>query len=326
MTESFESGCALAGYVQTVRGAIAPGEFGFALIHEHVMVDFIGAAETGPHRWDVDEVTLTMLPYFEQARERGISGFVDCTPAYIGRDVHLLRRLSELSGIHILTNTGYYGAGGDRYLPPHAFTESAEDLAGRWIREWREGIDGTDVRPGFIKIGVDPAGSEGLMEVDAKLVHAAAMAHRETGLVVVSHTAQGAAGLAQVAIFESEGVDPRHLILAHSDAEPDLTWHFRAAGRGAWISYDGIDARPIEEHLRLVPAMLERHPDRLLLSMDSGWYNVGEPAGGTIRDYNALTDEFLPALLALGVGAEAIGQVTVANPARAFSVEAERGV
>lgn len=104
----------------------------------------------------------------------------------------LLKRLSEASDIHILSNTGYYGAAQDKHLPPHAFTETAEQLAARWIREHERGIDGTSIKPAFIKIGVDEAP---LSAVDSKLVRAAGLAHRQTGLPIASHTGSGAVAL-----------------------------------------------------------------------------------------------------------------------------------
>jgi predicted metal-dependent phosphotriesterase family hydrolase len=288
------------------------------------MCDFIGAGHTGTFRWNVDEVVATMLPYLKQARERGITGFVDCTPAYIGRDARVLRLLASQAEIHLVTNTGYYGAAGDRYLPKHAFTESPGQLADRWVREWERGIDGSRVRPGFIKIGVDPATGDPprLSAVDEKLVRAAARAHRRTGLTVASHTAQGAAALEQIRVFAEEGADPARLIIVHADAEKDTAWHFRMAGKRAWVEYDGIGGKPLDWHLRIVPPMLEKHPDRLLLSMDAGWYNVGEPRGGKIRDYNFLVDRFLPALRKSGVGEAMIRRLTVENPAKAFAVTA----
>jgi phosphotriesterase-related protein len=308
--------------IETVLGSIGAAEFGYALVHEHVMCDFIGAERTGPFRWSVDEVVRTMLPYLEQARERGVQGFVDCTPAYIGRDVRVLQELARRTGLHVVTNTGYYGAAGDRYLPPHAFRESADELAARWTREREHGIEGTSARPGFIKIGVDPATSDPprLSAVDEKLVRAAARTSHRTGLPVACHTAQGAAGLEEARIFAEEGVDRRRLIVVHTDAEPDAAWHFRIAATGAWVEYDGIGSRPVEEHVRLVREMVAKHPDRLLLSMDAGWYWVGEPDGGRIRDYNALTDAFLPALRRSGVDEPTIRQLTVDNPARAFGI------
>src|SRR5678815_4745101 len=98
-----------------------------------------------------------------------------CTPNYIGRDVRLLKRLAGATGLNILTNTGYYGAAGNKFLPRHAYTESAEQLSERWVSEWREGIDGSGVRPGFIKLGV---GSGKLPELHARLLRAAARVHR----------------------------------------------------------------------------------------------------------------------------------------------------
>ncbi|MCS6862459.1 MAG: hypothetical protein NZT92_19325 [Abditibacteriales bacterium] len=309
-------------YIQTVLGAINARDFGFALVHEHIMCDFIGAEQTSQERWNVEEVVRTMLPFLRQAKERGVTGFVDCTPAYIGRDVRVLRRLAELTGLHIVTNTGYYAAANDKYLPKHAFMETADQLADRWVREWERGIEGTGIKPGFIKIGVDPAAGvpPRLSEVDAKIVRAAARASTRTGLTVACHTGQGAAALEEIRIFQEEGTDPSRLIIVHADAEPDQSYHVQIAQRKAWVEFDGIGGRPLDYHLKIVPPMIEKFPDRLLLSMDAGWYWVGEPNGGKIRDYNFLTDQFLPALRQAGVTEAGIRRLMVDNPARAFAL------
>src|SRR5918994_8017486 len=106
--------------IQTVRGVIPAGRLGITLMHEHVLVDFIGADEVSASRYDADQAFAAVLPHLQQARALGCETLVECTPAYLGRDPALLRRLSEASDIHILTNTGYYGAATDRYLPRHA--------------------------------------------------------------------------------------------------------------------------------------------------------------------------------------------------------------
>jgi phosphotriesterase-related protein len=311
-----------APVIQTVTGPIRPAEFGFVLPHEHVLCDFIGAEKTGPHRWNTDEVFRAILPNLRQAKERGVAGFVDCTPAYIGRDARLLQRLARETGLHILTNTGYYGAAGDKYLPSHAHTETADALTARWIREWEKGIDGTDIRPGFIKIGVDPAQGEPakLSDVDAKIVRAAARASKRTGLTVASHTGQGAAALAELAIFAEEGAPASRFIFVHADSEKDLSFHKQVAAKGAWVEFDGVGSRPAAEHLKQILPIVEAYPDRVLLSMDRGWYNAGEPNGGNIRDYNILPDTFLPAMRAAGVSDATIKKLTVENPAKAFAV------
>ncbi|MEW6157381.1 MAG: phosphotriesterase, partial [Verrucomicrobiota bacterium] len=125
--------------IMTVGGAIAPRKLGKALTHEHVLVDFIGAEQVNRSRYQSDEVFAVALPHLRRVRELGCESLFECTPAYIGRDPVLLRRLSEATGLNLITNIGYYGAGQNKYLPAHARSETADALAARWIREWHEG-------------------------------------------------------------------------------------------------------------------------------------------------------------------------------------------
>lgn len=308
--------------IQTVLGPISADKLGFALAHEHVMCDFIGAEQTGRHRWNVDEIVRKMLPYLQQLKARGITGFVDCTPAYIGRDPRVLKRLAEETGLHIATNTGYYGGADDKFVPKHAYGETADQLAGRWIREWENGIEDTGVKPGFMKIGVDEAKGDPpqLSDIDAKLVRASARASKRTGLAVTCHTGGGPAGLAATKLFITEGAKPARFIVAHSDGH-GIEINKQIADLGAWVSFDAVRRQPLQQHLKLVPAMLEQHAEHLLLSQDNGWYWVGQPNGGEVRDYNYLPDIFLPALRKGGLTEEQIRDMTVANPARAFAIK-----
>src|SRR5680860_486790 len=123
----------------TVTGDIPASAIGKTLHHEHLLVDFIGADSTGYHRWDKNEVVEKVLPYLLEIRKLGYKTLVECTPAYLGRDPELLKMLSEKSGIQIITNTGYYSAVGGQFVPPHGFTETAEELAERWIAEAKNG-------------------------------------------------------------------------------------------------------------------------------------------------------------------------------------------
>ena len=300
--------------IQTVLGPIPANSFGPALTHEHVICDFIGAEKTGRHRWSVDEVVSTMRPFLEALKKEGVSGFVDCTPAYIGRDSRVLQRLARDTNLHIVTNTGYYGGANDKFVPKHAYGETEEQLAARWVTEWRHGIEGTGVKPGFIKIGVDEASNGQLSEIDAKLVRSAALACGDTNLAVVCHTGGGAAGLAAARLFS--GPKPK-FIVAHSDGH-GLGINKQVADLGAWVSFDAISRKPIETHVKLVKAMLEHHSDRLLLSQDNGWYAVGEHQ--KIRSFTQLSELFLPALKSAGVADEIVRKLLVSNPATAFAI------
>jgi len=312
------------GYIMTVRGPIKPSEFGKALAHEHVMCDFIGAAKTGKHRYDADDVVETMKPYLEALRERGIKGFVDCTPAWLGRDVEVLARLSELTDVHILTNTGLYGAAEDNSIPSYAYQESAEDLAIRWVKEWKEGIEGTNIRPGFIKTAVDKGP---LSEIDRKLLRAAAKAHLQTGLTIACHTGEARAALAVLEQVQNAGVDPSALIIVHADGISDVSVHTELAKAGVWIEYDGVSEESIRRHVGLIKKMLDAgFGQQLLISHDAGWYRVGEGRAGKekIRPYTAISDKLIPALKAAGISDAELDKLLINNPARAFAVRVRK--
>jgi phosphotriesterase-related protein len=303
--------------IDTVIGPIDPAMLGLTLMHEHVLVDFIGAREVTPSRYDADAVFKRTLPYLQQVKTLGGATLVECTPAYLGRDPRLLRRLAEASGLHILSNTGYYGANQDRHLPPHAFTESAEQLAARWIREWERGIDDTGIKPAFMKIGVD-AGP--LSTVDAKLVRAAALTHKTTGLPIAAHTGNGVAAFEELGLIEQAGVPLSAFIWVHAHGETDTSRLVRAATRGAWVEFDGLSEKSVDRHVALVLEMrTAKLIDRVLVSHDAGWYHVGEPDGGLFRPFDTLFTKFVPALKAAGVPDADVGRLLVDNPRRALT-------
>lgn len=302
--------------IETVCGSLQPDRLGPALMHEHVMVDFIGAGKVSPDRYQTEEVFKVALPHLKKVYELGCRALVECTPAYLGRDPGLLRRLSEASGLHIVTNTGYYAAGGNKYVPARAFNESPGDIAKHWVSEFKNGIGDTGIRPGFIKIGVEKSP---LSEIGCKLAQAAGIAHQNTGLAIASHTGDGGAAMEQLDILKGEGVPATAFIWVHAQSETQSEFHFKAASRGAWVEFDGINDASVGRHVELVRAMIDRgYLERTLISMDAGWYHVGEPGGGTYRGYGLLFEGFLPALRGAGVSERQIRTLLVDNPRHAL--------
>lgn len=286
-------------------------------MHEHVLVDFIGADKIQPGRYDREQVFDKALPYLKELVAVGCQTLVECTPAFLGRDPDLLLRLSRASGVHILTNTGIYGAAADKYVPQFAYRETAEELAHRWIREAEDGIPPSGIKPGFMKIGVD---SGPLSPLDAKLVKAAALTHQRTGLVIASHTGDGVAAMAQLALLKDMGVPPGAFIWVHAQNESDPALHKKAADLGAWVEFDGIAPKTISQSITLVMELKRTgNLERVLISQDAGWYHVGEPDGGDFRGYTTLFSEFLPALLQAGAASKDVETLLVDNPRKALT-------
>jgi phosphotriesterase-related protein len=320
----FFSGCSQKpdGTIMTVKGPVSATKIGVSLTHEHILVDFIGADSINENRWDRSKVSEKALPYLIEIKKLGCQTFVECTPDYLGRDPLLLKTLSDASGMNIITNTGYYGAAGDKYIPKHAYTESAEMLASKWINECRNGIGGTGIRPGFIKIGVDDGP---LSDIDKKLVEAAAITHLETGLTIASHTGPAVPAFEELEILHKAGVAPEAFIWVHAQAEKDLSLHVKAAKMGAWISLDGIGVDNIDEYVKMIKNLNDNGLlDKILLSHDAGWYRPGEENGGEYLGYTALFEKLIPQLLKSGFSNTEIDQLTVKNPATAFSIRVRK--
>ncbi len=314
--------------IMTVTGPIPAADLGLTLSHEHVTTDFLGAEKLPAPRYDRAVARALIQPHLERLRERGVRSLFECTPAHIGRDVLLLRDLSQATKVQVITNTGYYGAAGDRFLPRHAFTESDASLAERWLHEWQDGIEGTGIRPGFIKLGT---GNGKLPEHHRKLLRAACRVHRATGLTIAMHTGDGEAARDELRLLTEQGVAPAALVWVHAQNDPGPI-QIELARLGVWISLDGysLALRNPERFVNLVLALKkEGLLHRVLLSHDDGWAVEGETASGATlqlfgngnpQPYRSLFERGHPDLLAAGLTEEDWRQIMIANPAAAFTI------
>jgi predicted metal-dependent phosphotriesterase family hydrolase len=323
--------CALAGWltapeaaqpgpaedaIMTIEGPVPAAGLGVILPHEHVMSNF-GAEPSSPAVYDEEALQAQVVPYLRHVRALGCGAIVDCTTDYFGRHVRLLRRLSAAAQLPVVTNTGWYGGAADRYVPRQAFSLSADEIARLWVAESREGIDGTGIRPGFIKLAVDPGP---LSAIDRTLVLAGIKAHRETGLVLAVHTGNNVpAAMAQIDLLAQEGVSPRAWIWTHAHEVENPSDLIAAARAGAWISLDGLSTAPgRQDRIRGLLDVVAGAGflSQVLLSHDGNAY----PRGGPIRPFDVLFTDFIPALERTGYRDSDIRMLTRDNPGRAFAL------
>lgn len=305
-------------FVMTIGGEIKASEMLVTLTHEHFLVDFIGADKTSFDRWNREEVVAKILPYLLKVKALGVKTILDCTPNYLGRDVVLFQILAKKSGLQIITNTGYYGAVQYKYLPKNAFTETAEQIAVRWINEAENGIDGTAVRPGFMKIGVN---GSNLTEIEQKLVKAAAITHLKTGLTICSHTGPAISAFEQIDLVEKMGVAASAFVWVHAQGEANKNTYIQAAKRGAWVSLDGMGWGEWDNYSKWIELLKANNClHRLLISHDAGWYDPEKPNGGEIVGYTNFFEKVIPILKSKGFTKKDINQILVKNPADAFAI------
>lgn len=312
--------------IMTVRGFISKQKMGITLPHEHILVDFIGADKIDTTTYNYEKIYKTALPFLQQLKAAGCQTLIECTPNYLGRSPLLCRQLSEATGLHILTNTGYYGVVDHKFLPAHVLTETPQQLANRWLKEWNEGIDGTGIKPSFMKISV---GDAPISSLQRKLVEAAALTHLQSGLTISSHTGGGGAGIEQLEILSKYGVHPSAFVWTHAQNEQDKTLHFKAARMGAWIAFDGLypadaqlSGQTIRQYLDFLSGMKkEKLLHQTLLSQDSGWYNIGTANGGNYLPYHLIFKDFLPLLYENSFTKKEVKILMQENPYQAFRIK-----
>jgi len=308
--------------IMTVNGPIDPQKMGFTLTHEHVMADFIGAEKFSKTRYNSDEVFAIALPFIKDIKAKGVDTFVDCTPAYLGRDAKILKRLSDATGMNMLTTTGYYGAVNEKFVPKHAYNESAQQLADRWVNEWNKGIEGTSIKPGLIKTSTDKGP---LTPMQRKLIQAAAITHLSTGLTIAVHSGNGDAAFEQLDILKEQGVSPSARIWVHAQNETSKEMHIRAGKLKTWVSFDGVNPDTLQTNLDHLKTMKENNLlEQVLVSQDSGWYNVGDPKGGNFKPYTCVITQFIPLLQENGFTQNEIDLIFKKNPAKAFAIKVRK--
>lgn len=305
----------------TVNGPISREQMGMTLTHEHILVDFVGADKIRAGGYDYATVSPRAIPHLKELGELGLNTMVECTPAYVGRDPVLLKRLSSETGIQLITNTGFYGAREGMFVPRAAQKLTARQLATIWVEESTNGIRDTGVFPGFIKTAVNPGP---ITELDRKLIKAAAIAHRATGLTIHSHTGKTpVSAYEQIEIIRQQGVHPSAWVWVHATGVEDHEDLRPAFEAGAWISFDNL--RPTEQAVKRMTGCIQYAKAngwmrQILVSHDAGWFDPAKPDGGEHRPYTAYWTHLVPAARKAGISEKDLELVTRDNAFEAMKI------
>lgn len=303
----------MRGRVQTVLGPVDPAGLGMTLTHEHVVLE-MWADDGHTHVGQLRDHAV-LRAELEAFAAAGGTCLVDQTPGGAGRDPLQLRRLSEETGVAIVTGCGWYT---EPFYPPAAnlARRSVADVAAELVAEIEDGLDGTGVRPGII--GEIGAGQGWVSPLEERVHRAAARAQVATGLPLATHTLHHAAGAQQMQLFDEEGVDPSRVCVGHCDTFPSRSYCEGVARWGGYVSLDNVGLQ-LGEHeaavRRLVLDLVEAgHVDRILLSQDVGQMPELRSRGG--RGLTYVLERFLPALVEDGLDPAAVPRIVEDNPRR----------
>ena len=165
----------------TTGGPVVAEGLGIILPHEHIFTDLRGPTTRGYGEADTADVVRVMGPLLEEARQKGVGLLIECSSIGVGRNVSIIAQVAKESGLPVVVPTGVYGRA--NYAPAVHRNMSEDELTTLFINEIREGIDGTGIKAGFIKIATD---NGPLTALEEKFLRAAGRAANETGAAVAS--------------------------------------------------------------------------------------------------------------------------------------------
>ena len=301
--------------INTVQGPINVSELGLSLTHEHIMSNY-GKELSQASDYDSIKLLNQVIPYLKKLKSLGVNSIFDCTTEYFGRRIDLLKMISDSTEIQIITNTGFYGAANDRYIPEFAYKASAKSISEIWIDEFENGIQGTEIRPGFIKLAFDDGKPPS--DIDKKLFEAGILTHISTGLTLAVHTGKNSEALRlQIQLLRDYDVHPSAWIWTHANKVSDDKILIDLAAKGAWISLDGVNESNSYEYMKRIKLFKQNDLlHKILLSHDGN----GFPSGGKIRDFEAIFESLIPEMLTNGFTNDNIHQILVRNPQEAFQI------
>lgn len=196
------------GKVETVTGQAAPEELGFTLMHEHLYLGGWNNRISDPEWYDEQDGMAMITGVLEDAKAAGVTTLVDCTTMNMGRDIHILEEASKRTGVQIIAASGCM-----MDVSNWAQRIPVENLTKTIIREITEGVQGTSIKCGVIKTGIENQ----LDKVTEKLLAACGKAQAETGVPIITHCrpAGHEFGLMQQDIFEAQGADLSKVVIGH---------------------------------------------------------------------------------------------------------------
>ncbi|MGE0058821.1 MAG: phosphotriesterase [Dehalococcoidia bacterium] len=308
--------------INTVLGPIDSHDLGYTLSHEHVV--HTRFARYMPFLYDREATIQKGIMHLTEAKAGGIDALVEHSTIDLGREVEVMKAVSEASGVHVVAATGLW-----RDIPRFFWDKSIDYIAMFIRHEIEHGLDDSGVKPGVIKMASD---EEGVTEIAELALRAAARVTKDTGVPISTHQwAPSKVGGRQVEVLLEEGT-PMHLVcIGHSADTADDAYLEELLEAGCYLSMDRYPGNPQRLQWQERNATVKRLVDRgwaprLMLGHD--WtpppvltgveYGLDESP----TRYTFLKRIAIPALMADGVSQEQVDLMTIEAPRRFLSGQA----
>lgn len=324
----------MAKMVNTVLGPVAGDKLGKTLMHEHFSFAYPGWYGDSLHQTDREQLVNQNLGIVAKAKAHGVQTIVDVTNADVGRDVELLKEISERAEINIVCCTGYYyeAEGATAYFKfKQALGTAEEDLYELMMYEVTKGIGKTGVKPGIIKLGTSHNNitpyEEMFFKVSARIMN-------ETEIPLITHTEKGTMGPEQAELLLSQGVKLDRVVIGHANGNTDMNYLKSILAKGAYLGFDrmgiqGLLGMAMEEEVvsNIIELIKSGYEDKIIMSHDWVTWQGKPPVWKAFDDLMKnwhmahIFEDVIPVLKSSGITDEQINTILVKNPRRILAGE-----
>lgn len=219
--------------IRTATGNIGIADVKKVLVHEHIQC----VSNDMLHMFGDDWIDNNVLAKYASNILKSINEkwnvnlIVDGTPIDLGRNISLLKSVSEKSGTYIVASTGLY------HYP--SFVTGGNDeiqIASWFLKECIEGAEKTGVFPGMLKCA---ASHEGITSDTKKRMTAMAYVAKETQLPIYVHCPhKGDIAKEQLEILLKNGVKAHQILIGHCAINPKSDYLKDVLKNGCYIVMD----------------------------------------------------------------------------------------
>ncbi len=252
--------------IHTVNGLYDKQEFSPILIHEHIRCMSNDLYIAFGKKWiDEDRLVEYSAKILKALKTKyGVNFFVDGTPIDLGRDVGIMKRISQKSGVEIVASTGLY-----HYMGCATSKRDVNEIADWFVEEYQNGIQDTGIKPGILKCATE--GDE-ISNDNAKRIGATGIAQYKTGLPVYIHSSHlGDVALRQIDILLEKGANAEKIIIGHSSINYDFKYLEKLLKCGCFVCIDQCHrfVSKLDEILNSAVRLCEKgYEDKILFSND----------------------------------------------------------
>ena len=256
-----------------------------------------------------------MTEEMKQAKADGIACIVDGGHADMGRDIGFLKKISEGSGLPIVSGGGFYT---HPFYPPEIATWSETQIFEALLKQAE-----TDPIGAFGEIG----SWDWITADERKVFRAVGRAHVATNLPIFTHTGiPGKSAMEQLDLLEDAGVKPNRVVIGHLGnlVDPKVEIQKAICRRGAFIGFDRQGGPGDAQQVPMVMSLIEAgFAGNLMFSADLSSRAQTKQGGGA--GYAKTLTVFVPKVKAAGASDEVLHGIMVDNPRRFLAFVPKKG-